>query len=62
MNKLILAAVVAAAVLLNVLLLGRATMQNDPTGRLTPRLHTPAAPSWIVRSTHGPIEDRGADD
>ena len=58
----IVAVVIVAAVLLNVLLLGRAATQNDPAGRLTPRLHAPAAPSWIVRPTHGVVEDRGADD
>jgi hypothetical protein len=53
---------VAAAIALNVLLLGRASTQNDPAGRLTPSVKAPAAPSWIVRPTRGPIEDRGADD
>jgi hypothetical protein len=59
---LVAAVAVVAAVSLNVLLLGRASTQNDPAGRLTPRVNAPAAPSWIVRPSGGPVEDRGADD
>jgi hypothetical protein len=38
-----LAAVAAAAVLLNLLLLGNASAQNDPVGRLTPRANLTTA-------------------
>jgi hypothetical protein len=53
-----------AAVLLNVLLLGRATGANDPVGKLQPRVPIPAtpAPAWTVRPTHGGAENDGADD
>lgn len=52
----------AAAITLNMLLLGRTASSGDPVGRLTPRVHLPAAPAWTVRPAHGPIEDGGADD
>ena len=55
-------AAVAAAITLNVVLLGRASAQNGPAGQLTPRLRVPAAPGWTVRPATGPVEDRGADD
>ena len=59
----LLVAVVAAAVItLNVLLLGAASTQNDPAGRLTPRVNPAPAPSWTVRPTTGELEDGGADD
>jgi len=58
---LLLFAAAAAAILLNLLLLN-ASSSNDPIGKLTPRANLPAAPGWTVRPTHGPIEDRGADD
>jgi hypothetical protein len=61
-GALFVAAVAAAAITLNVLLLGRASSQNEPAGRLTPRVNVPAAPSWTVRPTTGPVEDRGEDD
>ena len=57
-----LAAVAAAAVLLNLLLLGSASAQNDPVGRLTPRANIPAAPAWTIRPTDGRVEHDGADD
>lgn len=59
---LLVAAAALAAVSLNVLLLGRASSQNDPVGRLLPRAHLPAAPHWTIRPTHGETEDRGQDD
>ena len=62
LGALLVAAATAAAILLNVLLLGRASAQNDPVGRLSPGKPVPAAPEWTVRPTTGPVEDRGADD
>ena len=62
LGALLVAAATAAAILLNVLLLGRASAQNDPVGRLSPGKPVPAAPVWTVRPTTGPVEDRGADD
>lgn len=59
---LLIGAAAACAVLLNVLLLGAASAQNDPVGRLTQHAHAPAAPAWVVRPSHGHVEDRGADD
>ena len=55
-------AAVAAAVALNLVLLGRASTQNGPAGRLMPRVNVPHAPAWTVRPASGPVEDRGADD
>lgn len=54
----------AAAVLLNVLLLGRATGANDPVGKLRPLVSVPATtvPGWTVRPAHGETENDGADD
>jgi hypothetical protein len=58
-----LAVCVGAAVVLNLLLLDRASVANDPVGRLSPPARTvPAAPDWTVRPVTGPVEDRGADD
>lgn len=62
LSVLLVGAAAAAVVVLNLVLLDRATAQNDPVGRLTPRTHLPAAPAWTVRPTHGHVEDRGADD
>ena len=62
LGALLVAAATAAAILLNVLLLGRASAQNDPVGRLSPGKPAPAAPNWTVRPTDGRVEDRGADD
>ena len=59
---LLVGAAAAAAIALNVLLLGRASAQNDPVGRLSPGKPAPAAPEWTVRPTTGPVEDHGADD
>jgi len=59
---LLVTAAAAVAILLNVLLLGRASAQNDPVGRLSPGKPVPAAPEWTVRPTTGPVEDHGADD
>ena len=61
----ILVAAAAAAVALNVLLLGSASVNSEPVGRLSPRAHLPAAPRWTVRPTdeHGGTKHNdGADD
>lgn len=53
----------AAAIAANVLLLDRASAQNDPIGRLSPGARIlPAAPGWAVRPVERRVEDRGADD
>jgi hypothetical protein len=59
---LLVAAVAAAVIALNVLLLGSASSQNDPAGRLTPRVNPAPAPAWTIRPTTGAVEDGGADD
>ncbi len=59
---LLVGAAAACAVLLNMVLLGAASAQNDPVGRLSQHTHAPAAPAWVVRPSHGRVEDRGADD
>jgi hypothetical protein len=56
------AAAAAAAIFANILLLGSASAGNDPVGRLSPRVHLPAAPHWTVRPTTGRPHDEGADD
>ena len=57
-------AAAAAAILLNLLLLGSASARNDPVGKLTPRANLPAAPAWTVRPEpkHGDHEHDHADD
>lgn len=50
------AAAVAAAVLLNLAVLGAASSQNDPVGTLSPRAKLPPAPSWTVRPHGGRVE------
>jgi len=58
----IVGAAALAAVLLNLLLLGRASGQNDPVGRMSPRAHLPAAPHWTIRPARTPVEERAFDD
>jgi len=58
---LVLAAVIAAIVL-NVLLLARASSTNGPLGRLSPSGTLPPAPAWTIRPLTGRPTDRGADD
>jgi len=58
----LLAGAAAAAVFLNLLLLGHASAQDTPVGRLSPRAPLPAAPQWTLRPRHGHVEDGGADD
>jgi hypothetical protein len=59
---LAVASAAAAAIAANVLLLGSAAASSDPVGRLSPRVHLPAAPHWTVRPTTGKPHDEGADD
>jgi hypothetical protein len=59
---LVLAAV-AGVVLLNLVLLDRASSRNDPVGKLSPAAHVPTtAPPGIVRPQTGPIEGDDRDD
>jgi hypothetical protein len=55
-------AAVAAVVLLNLLLLDRATPTSDRIGRLSPKAQLPAAPPGVVRPQTGTIEDDEHDD
>jgi hypothetical protein len=59
---LVVAAAAAGAIAANLLLLGSATANNAPIGRLSPRAHLPAAPHWTVRPTTGRPHDEHADD
>jgi hypothetical protein len=52
----------AAAVALNVLLLGNAAAGNDPVGKLSPKANLPAAPTWTIHPTTGKVENHRADD
>jgi hypothetical protein len=60
---LLVAAAATAAVVLNVLLLGRATGGNDPVGRLQPGVNvpsfTPTVPAWTLRPTTTDEERNG---
>jgi hypothetical protein len=58
---LVLAAV-AATVLLNLVLLDRASSGTDSVGRLSPTVRLPAAPPGVVRPDTGPVEHDGHDD
>jgi hypothetical protein len=64
--KLLIALVVAAAatgaIAANILLLGSAAADNAPVGRLSPRVHLPAAPPGTVRPTTGRPHEKHADD
>lgn len=55
-------AAVAAAVLLNLVLLDRASSRNDPVGKLSPKANLPAAPPGVVQPRTGPIEGEHQDD
>jgi len=57
---LVLAAA-AAAVLLNLVLLDRASSRNDPVGKLRPQANLPAAPQ-VVRPQTGPTHGEDDDD
>lgn len=54
-------AAVTAAIILNLVLLGGASAQNDPVGNLSSRANLPPAPSWTIRPT-APHERDQADD
>lgn len=54
-------AAVTAAIVLNLVLLGAASAQNDPVGNLSSRASLPLAPSWTIRPT-APAERDRADD
>lgn len=58
----LVAAAGAAAIALNLLLLGRASAQSEPVGTLSPKAHLPAAPAWTVRPATREREHDGADD
>ena len=58
----LVAAAGAAAIALNLLLLGRASAQSEPVGTLSPRAHLPAAPAWTIRPATREVEHDGADD
>lgn len=55
-------AAVVAAVLVNLVLLGRGGTSNDPVGKLSPRAPLPAAPPGVVRPDTGPVEHDDSDD
>ena len=62
----VLAAAVAA-VMLNVVLLNRASSGNDPVGKLGPIARLPAsglgpAPPGIIQPSTGPVRGEGNDD
>ena len=70
MSRLAMIAVLAAAVaavVLNVVLLNRASSGNDPVGKLGPIARLPAqglrpAPPGIIQPSSGPIRGEGKDD
>jgi hypothetical protein len=55
-------AAAAAAILLNLVLLGNAAAHNDPVGKLTSRANLAPAPQWTIRPAHGQVGDDGFDD
>ncbi len=59
---LLVVAALATALALNLVLLSRASAQNDRVGRLVPTNVVPPAPVWTVRPVTGRIEDLRADD
>lgn len=66
-SRLVLTAAVAlaaaAAIVFNIVLLGRASAQNDPVGHLSQKANLPPAPAWTIRppAKHDREHD-GADD
>jgi hypothetical protein len=58
---LVASAAVTAAIILNLVLLGAASAQNDPVGNLSPRANIPPAPAWTIRPS-SPAEQDRADD
>jgi hypothetical protein len=61
LGTVIVCAAVTAAIVLNLVLLGAASAQNDPVGNLSPRANIPPAPSWTIRPTTGREHDRADD-
>ena len=59
---LLVAAAAGAAIALNLMVLGRASAQNDPVGTLSSKAHLPAAPAWTIRPAAKEHELDGADD
>ena len=55
-------AAAAAAVAANLALLGYASANNDPVGKLRISTSLPAAPAVVVRPRSGPLERERADD
>lgn len=55
-------AAAAAAVSINVFMLGRTSATDQPVGKLSPAVHLPAAPHWTVRPRTTRVRDEGADD
>jgi hypothetical protein len=55
-------AAVTAAIVLNLVLLGAASAQNDSVGNLSSRAKLPPAPTWTIRPTTSPAEHDRADD
>jgi hypothetical protein len=55
---LVVAALAAGGIALNILLLGQADSRNDPVGKLTPRagISQPAPPASTPPPTHAQIE------
>ena len=61
LGALLACAAVTAAIVLNLLLLGAASAQNDPVGNLSSRASLPPAPSWTIRPTQRAEHDRADD-
>jgi hypothetical protein len=55
-------AAAAAAVAINVFLLGRTSAANEPVGKLSPAVNLPAAPHWTVRPRPSHVREDRADD
>jgi hypothetical protein len=62
LGVLAVCAAAAAAILVNLVILGQASARNDPIGRLSPRTQLPAAPHVEIRPAHGHVSGEGADD
>ena len=61
LGLLVASAAVTAVIVLNLVLLGAASAQNDPVGNLSSRANLPPAPSWTIRPAT-PTERARADD
>ena len=59
---LLVAGAAAAAIAINIVLLGRTSAATEPVGQLSPRVHLPPAPHWTVRPRGPRPSDEGADD